>query len=198
MRRLLIAALAVLALGAAWVWGRPGGPGTARGRSAAVATEAGSAPVADLDEDRARQESGPGSNTTHHVLGYTLRTGADGSRCVLSYAGPALSGELALELPAPCRVVLDHRRAPQVFSYGQEDERTTVLAVAGGPPPSEGTVDAVLGVPCGTQVQGVLLRDGQVEASRRVFQGSTFCPGTGLDEKMFRLFSQEARESSPQ
>jgi hypothetical protein len=128
------------------------------------------------------------------IRGYSIQTGSAGGRCVVSYVIAAHSGQLLLDVLSPCSIVLDHRREPQTFSYGQAEDAVTVAAVAGGPPAAEGTMDPVLNIPCGTQVQGLLFQEGRFDVSPRMFQGSTICPGAGIDEKMFRMFSQQRRE----
>ncbi|HYO68179.1 MAG TPA: hypothetical protein VEU33_19080 [Archangium sp.] len=128
------------------------------------------------------------------IGGYSIRTESEGGRCVVSYVIAAQGGRLVLDVLPPCDLVLDHRREPQTFSYGQAEDAVTVAAVAGGPPSEERTLDPVLRTPCGTQVQGILLQHGMFAASPRMFQGSTFCPSVGLDEKMFRMFSQHLVE----
>ncbi|HEX8438888.1 MAG TPA: hypothetical protein VF697_27515 [Archangium sp.] len=145
------------------------------------------APQEDIQQSSMTPEDGgliPGVQVRDYLLRFTSSEG----RCSVLFTSPTQRGKLLLGMAPPCNVVLDYQGAPRISAYGQ-NIKTWVAVVVGGAPAAEGAMDPVLKIPCGTQIQGILIQEGRIEASRQVFDGNAFCPGAGMDEKIYRMFS---------
>lgn len=122
---------------------------------------------------------------TFQAAQYELSLIERDDKCYVSHSGHGRSGELAMALTPPCRVVMRPNGAePQQVIY--DDIGATVLIIVGTPgeeagPPLEPPAY------CGTESQGLILTGAQAALSERVGRGRK-C-NLGEDEKEFWLFA---------
>ena len=122
------------------------------------------------------------------IAGYELQLEERGAKCILIFSGHSHRGELTLSPKPPCRFVRDWKGDPQSFSY--EDIGNAMIVILVGTPSKEVSSD-LSKRECGTESQGVILREQGVLVSKRIGRGSLICPSHGLDETEFWLFSHE-------
>jgi hypothetical protein len=92
-------------------------------------------------------------------------------------------------MPAPCEFIRNHKGEPEFHSY-KENGNPTVLFVVGGPIDNSKT-DSWMKSGCGTQLQAVFLRSGNISLAKKPLNMGPICPSWGMDEK---FYSWEARE----
>jgi hypothetical protein len=120
------------------------------------------------------------------VRGYTLTMDkCDGTACV-EYFSKARKGKLPLTLDGPCDFARDHKG--NLLSYTYKDAKKVTVAIvvcAIGNPSSN---DPLVQKGCGTQAQGILIRENEIVLSSRIVKDGVWCP-KGIDEKEFWIFS---------
>lgn len=123
---------------------------------------------------------------TFQAAGYELSLFERDSGCQVAFEGHGREGEHTTALEPPCRFVRGpHGKEVQTITYDDIGDATVLIVVG---TPGEMAVPA-LDPPgyCGTQSQGLILRDEEVVLSERVGRGRK-C-NLGEDEKEFWLFS---------
>lgn len=85
-----------------------------------------------------------------------------------------------LKPTAPCHFIKSPgRNTVQVF---QQDKTTRVVAVVGTPTSKQR---------CGQEVQGLIIKGGEVTLSSYIMQGSVYCADQGLQNFQYSLFTRK-------
>ena len=110
--------------------------------------------------------------------------------CALRHDGPT-PGELPLVPTPPCRIT--HRGgSAQRFAYPDVGVRAALVVL--GTVPADSVLarySLLAGAICGAELQGILLRETRVEATRSVRRGGVTCRDDGVDEKEFHAFAHD-------
>jgi hypothetical protein len=110
--------------------------------------------------------------------------------CALRHDGPT-PGELPLVPTPPCRITHSGGTA-QRFAYPDVGVRAALVVL--GTVPADSVLarySLLAGAICGAELQGILLRESRVEATRSVRRGGVTCRDDGVDEKEFHAFAHD-------
>lgn len=104
----------------------------------------------------------------------TIEVVAASDRCTIIWTGSSSSRELAVGIPAPCRI---HKDLSGKVRYRMQDGRSIALIESSSPDPSRGNS-------CLTQIRGVRFDHASVTLSGGVSKVAS-CPPFQWDDKMF-------------
>ncbi|MBU0655175.1 MAG: hypothetical protein KJ914_08570 [Gammaproteobacteria bacterium] len=114
--------------------------------------------------------------TTAAGLHLTLRDDGGGCKLQVGNAEP----QIWLKPMAPCHFIKSPgRETVQVF---QQDKTTWVVAVVGTPVKKQR---------CGQEVQGLIIKGGEVAPSSYIMRGSVYCADQGLQNFQYSLFTRK-------
>ena len=126
------------------------------------------------------------------ILQYTLNLETQANACHLTYHSHLDSGQLVLLPAPPCYFIRRDSTQAQSFAYADNGVKA-VLIILGTTANEEDR--ALWNLPkdlvCGSRIQGIIITESGISASKKSMKGGVTCKDKGSDEKNFWSFAHQ-------